>query len=284
MYRPTLLSTAGRGRTSRDLTTWAQLRRSIDAERLGQRRPSCRSRAGAAAPSGVQAVLAGAASLTRESPAVRSATRTSRRSDSRDNRRSPRMPRTWGMRSSRSVPIAWCSVSANSRSASAFDSLFLAALVAEPRERVSPQQGRPTATRVLPNTGSSERRQPALSRDAEDGTGTPMLMARSGHTSVRPLAKYARVSAEAPQRHQGRTPTRAAGGRKPLRAASRARRTAREPAHATRRVASRRWTPASLTGPRRRLRPASRHRAELERQLGYFSREDLKSCIRRAAS
>ena len=34
--------------------------------------------------------------------------------------------------------------------------------------------------------------------DAEEGTGTPMLMARSGsYTSVRSLAKYARVSAEA---------------------------------------------------------------------------------------
>ena len=30
------------------------------------------------------------------------------------------MARTWGMTSSRSVSIAWCSVSANSRSASAF--------------------------------------------------------------------------------------------------------------------------------------------------------------------
>jgi Pentapeptide repeats (8 copies) len=35
-----------------------------------------------------------------------------------------------------------------------------------------------------------------------DSTGTPMLMARSGHTSVRSLAKYARVSAEALARHQ----------------------------------------------------------------------------------
>jgi capsid protein len=49
----------------------------------------------------------------------------------------------------------------------------------------------------------------ALTRDAEDGTGTPMLMARSGHTSVRSLAKYARVSAEAPARHQAeRDPAR----------------------------------------------------------------------------
>jgi hypothetical protein len=42
----------------------------------------------------------------------------------------------------------------------------------------------------------------ALTHDAEFGTGTPMLMARSGHASVRSLAKYARVSAEALQRHQ----------------------------------------------------------------------------------
>ena len=49
----------------------------------------------------------------------------------------------------------------------------------------------------------------ALTHDAEDGTGTPMLMARSGHTSVRSLAKYARVSAEALARHQaGRDPAR----------------------------------------------------------------------------
>jgi hypothetical protein len=48
-----------------------------------------------------------------------------------------------------------------------------------------------------------------LTHDAEDGTGTPMLMARSGHTSVRSLAKYARVSAEALARHQAnRDPAR----------------------------------------------------------------------------
>jgi integrase/recombinase XerC/integrase/recombinase XerD len=52
-------------------------------------------------------------------------------------------------------------------------------------------------------------RHSALTHDAEDGTGTPMLMARSGHTSVRSLAKYARVSAEALARHQaGRDPAR----------------------------------------------------------------------------
>jgi integrase len=52
-------------------------------------------------------------------------------------------------------------------------------------------------------------RHSALTHDAEDGTGTPMLMAWSGHTSVRSLAKYARVSAEALARHQAeRDPAR----------------------------------------------------------------------------
>ena len=52
-------------------------------------------------------------------------------------------------------------------------------------------------------------RHSTLTHDAEDGTGTPMLMARSGHTSVRSLAKYARVSAEALARYQAdRDPAR----------------------------------------------------------------------------
>ena len=52
-------------------------------------------------------------------------------------------------------------------------------------------------------------RHSALSHDAEAGTSTPMLMARSGHTSVRSLAKYARVSPEALARHQAeRDPAR----------------------------------------------------------------------------
>ena len=54
-----------------------------------------------------------------------------------------------------------------------------------------------------------QRRHSALAHDAELGTGTPMRMARSGHTSVRSLAKYARASAEALQRHQAdRDPAR----------------------------------------------------------------------------
>ena len=52
-------------------------------------------------------------------------------------------------------------------------------------------------------------RHSALTHDAEDGTSTPMLKARSGHTSVRSLARYARVSAEALKRHQAeRDPAR----------------------------------------------------------------------------
>jgi integrase/recombinase XerC/integrase/recombinase XerD len=57
-------------------------------------------------------------------------------------------------------------------------------------------------------------RHSALTHAAEDGTSTPMLMARSGHTSVRSLAKYARVSAEALKRHQAATdPARRRGQR-----------------------------------------------------------------------
>jgi integrase len=52
-------------------------------------------------------------------------------------------------------------------------------------------------------------RHSALTHDAEDGVNTAMLMARSGHTSVTSLAKYARVSAEALARHQAeRDPAR----------------------------------------------------------------------------
>jgi integrase len=52
-------------------------------------------------------------------------------------------------------------------------------------------------------------RHSALTHDAEAGTSTVMLMARSGHTSVLSLAKYARVSAEALARHQAeRDPAR----------------------------------------------------------------------------
>jgi integrase len=48
-------------------------------------------------------------------------------------------------------------------------------------------------------------RHSALTHAAEDGTSTPFMMARSGHTSVRSLVKYARVSAEALRAHQAAT-------------------------------------------------------------------------------
>ena len=64
-----------------------------------------------------------------------------------------------------------------------------------------------TLWRMLYETAA--RSAEVLALNAEDGTGTPMLMARSGHTSVRSLARYARVSAEALERHQAeRDPAR----------------------------------------------------------------------------
>jgi len=44
-----------------------------------------------------------------------------------------------------------------------------------------------------------------LTHAAEKGASTPMLMALSGHTSVRSLVKYAKVSAEALGRWQAET-------------------------------------------------------------------------------
>jgi integrase len=52
-------------------------------------------------------------------------------------------------------------------------------------------------------------RHSALTHDAEDGVNTAMLQARSGHTSVRSLARYTRISAEALAHHQAaRDPAR----------------------------------------------------------------------------
>ncbi|MFE5028267.1 site-specific integrase [Streptomyces sp. NPDC056656] len=44
-------------------------------------------------------------------------------------------------------------------------------------------------------------RHTALTHDAEDGTSTPMLLARSHHASVRSLERYARPGADAVARH-----------------------------------------------------------------------------------
>ena len=75
--------------------------------------------------------------------------------------------------------------------------------------RLSYQQSAALFSKASGGATLHQLRHSALTHDAEDGTGTPMLMARSGHASVRSLAKYARVSAEALARHQAeRDPAR----------------------------------------------------------------------------
>jgi integrase len=77
------------------------------------------------------------------------------------------------------------------------------------RARLSYQQAEALFSAASGGATLHQLRHSALTHDAEDGTGTPMLMARSGHTSVRSLVSYARVSAEALQRHQAeRDPAR----------------------------------------------------------------------------
>jgi integrase/recombinase XerC/integrase/recombinase XerD len=70
------------------------------------------------------------------------------------------------------------------------------------RARLSYQQAVALFTKASGGATLHQLRHSALTHDAENGTGTPMLMKRSGHTSVRSLAKYARVSTEALMRHQ----------------------------------------------------------------------------------
>jgi len=70
------------------------------------------------------------------------------------------------------------------------------------RARLSYQQAAALFSKASGGATLHQLRHSALTHDAELGTGTPMLMARSGHTSMRSLAKYARVSAEALARHQ----------------------------------------------------------------------------------
>jgi len=77
------------------------------------------------------------------------------------------------------------------------------------RARLSYQQAAALFAKASGGANLHQLRHSALTHDAEQGTGTPMLMARSGHTSVRSLAKYARVSAEALASHQAeRDPAR----------------------------------------------------------------------------
>jgi integrase/recombinase XerC/integrase/recombinase XerD len=77
------------------------------------------------------------------------------------------------------------------------------------RGRLSYQQAAALFSEASGGATLHQLRHSALTHDAEGGTGTPMLMARSGHTSARSLARYARVSAEALGRHQAeRDPAR----------------------------------------------------------------------------
>jgi integrase len=77
------------------------------------------------------------------------------------------------------------------------------------RARLSYQQAAALFSEASGGATLHQLRHSALTHDAEDGTGTPMLMARSGHASVRSLARYAKVSVEALQRHQAeRDPAR----------------------------------------------------------------------------
>ena len=79
----------------------------------------------------------------------------------------------------------------------------------EGRARLSYEQAEMLFKRHSGGATLHQLRHSALTHDAEDGVNTPMMMARSGHTSVRSLAKYSRVSAEALQRHQeARDPAR----------------------------------------------------------------------------
>ena len=73
------------------------------------------------------------------------------------------------------------------------------------------------ATRPLANPGTSREdlkdahgwtlhqlRHSLLTHEAEDGTNTPMLLARSRHASVRSIERYARPSPSAVARHVAR--------------------------------------------------------------------------------
>lgn len=57
--------------------------------------------------------------------------------------------------------------------------------------RLSYQQAAALFSEASGGATLHQLRHSALTHDAEDGAGTPILMARSGHTSVRSLAKHA---------------------------------------------------------------------------------------------
>src|SRR5262249_2758922 len=77
------------------------------------------------------------------------------------------------------------------------------------RARLSYEQAEALFRKASGGATLHQLRHSALTHDAEDGTSTPVLMARSGHTSVRSLVRYARVSEEALARHHAmRDPAR----------------------------------------------------------------------------
>jgi integrase/recombinase XerC/integrase/recombinase XerD len=77
------------------------------------------------------------------------------------------------------------------------------------RARLSYRQAAQLFSEAAGGATLHQLRHSALTHDAEDGASTPMLMAKSGHTSVASLARYARPSAEALARWQAsRDPAR----------------------------------------------------------------------------
>jgi integrase len=71
--------------------------------------------------------------------------------------------------------------------------------------RLSYEQARQLFKHYSGGKSLHQLRHSALTHAAEDGVNTAMLMARSGHTSVRSLVRYARVGKEALLRHQAET-------------------------------------------------------------------------------
>jgi len=65
----------------------------------------------------------------------------------------------------------------------------------------TPRGRRRAADRVVPAPAAHS----ALTHDAESGTNTPMLLARSRHASMRSLERYARPGPEALARHAAAT-------------------------------------------------------------------------------
>jgi hypothetical protein len=64
-------------------------------------------------------------------------------------------------------------------------------------ERLVPDELWELFQRVVPPKPTLRLRHSALTHDTEDGTSTPMLLARSRHASVRSLKRYARPGVDA---------------------------------------------------------------------------------------